>query len=182
MRIRCIGNLEARILPNHAAFISLALNMQLLFLNSRFGSACFWPGQASRRQTPLSIPYPACGVDPWVTDYITPLASPPSRPMQSVNQYRMFLAGQQACPQRPLLSFLGHLGRSSHPVSLWIGPYLSLRSSYLVGPKWSFLHKMAFSDPSRVPFAAAHPKTNFMSSLIASLAAEFIGLFPSGCL
>jgi hypothetical protein len=29
--------------------------MQLLFLNSRFGPACFWPGQASRRQTPFAF-------------------------------------------------------------------------------------------------------------------------------
>ncbi|MDA8407345.1 MAG: hypothetical protein M0T73_10880 [Deltaproteobacteria bacterium] len=41
------GNLEASILANHAAFISLARNMQLLFLTSRFGSACF--GQGKRR-------------------------------------------------------------------------------------------------------------------------------------
>jgi hypothetical protein len=45
----------------------------------------FWfrmsrPGQASCRQTPIT----SFGVDPWVTDYITPLAQPPSRTMQSV--------------------------------------------------------------------------------------------------
>ena len=78
------GNLEARILPNHAAFISLARNMQLLSFNSRFGPACSWPGQASRRQTPITFfPVPYCGVDLWVTDSITPLANPPSHPMQS---------------------------------------------------------------------------------------------------
>jgi hypothetical protein len=41
------GNLESRILPHHAAFISLARNMQLIFFNSRFGPACF--GQGKRR-------------------------------------------------------------------------------------------------------------------------------------
>ncbi len=41
------GNLESRILPHHAAFISLAHNMQLLCLTSRFGPACF--GQGKRR-------------------------------------------------------------------------------------------------------------------------------------
>ena len=41
------GNLESRILLHHAAFISLARIMQLLFLNSRFGPACF--GQGKRR-------------------------------------------------------------------------------------------------------------------------------------
>ena len=68
---------------------------------------------------------PSCGVDPWVTDYITPLANTPSRPMQSDNLYRMFLAWQQACPQRLLRYFLGHLRRSSHPVSQWIYSGLS---------------------------------------------------------
>jgi hypothetical protein len=31
------------------------------------------------------FPTPSCGGDPWVKDYVTPLAKPPSRPMQSVN-------------------------------------------------------------------------------------------------
>jgi hypothetical protein len=41
------GYLPAHILANHAAFISRARIMQLLFFNSRFGSACF--GQGKRR-------------------------------------------------------------------------------------------------------------------------------------
>jgi len=49
------GNLEARILPNHADCSFLACNMQLLFFNSRFGPVCFLPGQASRRQTPICL-------------------------------------------------------------------------------------------------------------------------------
>ncbi len=40
-----------------------------------FWSRMFRPGQASRRQTPFTFfPQPYCGVDPWVKDYITPLA------------------------------------------------------------------------------------------------------------
>jgi hypothetical protein len=79
------GNLETSILANHSACNLLARNMQLLFLNSRFGPACSWPGQASRRQTPFAFfPVPYCGVVPWVKDYITPLANSPSRSMQSV--------------------------------------------------------------------------------------------------
>ena len=78
----------------------------------------FRPGQASCRQTPSTCyPVPDCGVDPWVTDCITPLAKPPSRHVLSDNLYCTFLAGQQACPQRLSLPFLGHLNRSYHPVS-----------------------------------------------------------------
>jgi hypothetical protein len=129
-------NLEASMIANHAACSFLSRDMQLLFLNSLFGPACSGPGQASRRQTPFpffSVPF--CGVDPWVTDYITPLANPPSRSMQSVNLYRMALAGQQACPQAHSSLFLVHLGRSNHPVSQWIYFCLWLRSSYVVGSK-----------------------------------------------
>ncbi len=80
------GNLEASILSNHGAFISLAHNMQLLFSNSRFGPHV--PVQGKRRVARhfLLLPYPYCGVDPWVTDLITPLAKPPSRSMQSDNR------------------------------------------------------------------------------------------------
>ncbi|MDA8407661.1 MAG: hypothetical protein M0T73_12515 [Deltaproteobacteria bacterium] len=93
------GNLEASIPSNHAAFISRAHNMQLLFLNSRFGPHV--PVQGKRRVARhfLLLPYPYCGVDPWVTDLITPLARSPARSMLSYDLYRMFLAGQQACPQ-----------------------------------------------------------------------------------
>jgi hypothetical protein len=78
----------------------------------------FRPGQASRRQISFTyFPVPSCGVVTWVTDLITPLATFPSRPMQSDNLCRMILAGQQACPQRLFLPFLGHLNRSYHPVS-----------------------------------------------------------------
>ncbi len=47
---RTSGNLETHILPNHSACSFLARNMQLVFFNPRFGLACSWPGQASRRQ------------------------------------------------------------------------------------------------------------------------------------
>ena len=52
---RTSGNLEARIVAHHAAFISLALIMQLLFLNSRFGPACF--GQGKRRAARHLLPF-----------------------------------------------------------------------------------------------------------------------------
>ena len=143
------GNLEARILPNHAAFISLARNMQLLFFNSRFGPACF--GQGKRRAarhllrfSPLHISASILGLRTQ-SRLLLILRHVPCNP---INLYRMFLAGQQACPQGLLSCFLGHLGRSNHPVSQGIYSYLSLRPSYLVGSKWAVLHKMAFSDPA----------------------------------
>jgi hypothetical protein len=46
-------NLEAHILANHAAFISLALIMQLLLLTSRFGPACFGQGKRRAARNPL---------------------------------------------------------------------------------------------------------------------------------
>ena len=147
--LHCVDTRSSRILANHAACNLLARNMLLLCLNSRLGSACFWPGQASRRQTLFTFfPQTYCGVVPWVKDYITPIASPPSRPMQSDNLYRTFLAGQQACPQRLSSLFLVHFERSSYPVSHWIYSYLSLRPSYILASKWAFLHNVAFSDPA----------------------------------
>ena len=68
LMFRTWGNLEARILPNHAAFISLAILMQLLFLNSRFGPACFGQGKRRAARRFSLLPYPSLGVDPWVTD------------------------------------------------------------------------------------------------------------------
>jgi hypothetical protein len=77
------GNPEARIFDHHAAFISLALNMQLLLFNTI--SAPHVAGQGKRRAAIRfsQLPYPSFGVDPWVTVSITPLAKPPSRPMLS---------------------------------------------------------------------------------------------------
>jgi hypothetical protein len=141
------GYLPARIHTNHAVCFLLARNMQLLFFKFPFWFRMFRPGQASRRQTPFTFfPQTYCGVDPWVEASITPLAKPPSRPMQSDNLYLMVLAGQQACPQRLSSLSLGHLRRPKHRVSLWI-ILLSLRPSYLVGSKWSLLHNVVFSDP-----------------------------------
>ena len=42
-------------------------------------------GRHRAARHPLPLPYPHCGVVPWVTDSITPLANPPSRSMQSDN-------------------------------------------------------------------------------------------------
>jgi|GEM_PF-6006432 len=111
-------------------------------------SRMFRPGQASRRQTHFAFfPVTYCGVVPWVTDLITPLANPPSRRVLSDNLYCTFLAGQQACPQRLSGPFLVHLRRYKHPVSQRIYSPLSLRSRPLVGSMWAVLHKMGFSDP-----------------------------------
>jgi len=113
-----------------------------------FGPAYSGPGQSSRRHTHSKFfPDPFCGVDPWVTASITPLANPPSWPVQSINLYRMALAGQQACPQKHSSLFLVHLRRPQHPVSHRICSCLSLLSSYLVDSKWSLLHNVEFSDP-----------------------------------
>ena len=52
-------------------------------------SRMFRPGQASRRHKHFGFCLvPFCGVDPWVTDSITPLATTPAWAMQPDNLYR----------------------------------------------------------------------------------------------
>ena len=55
LMFRMWGNLEASIRANHAACSILARIMQLLFLNSRFGPACF--GQGKRRAARHLLPF-----------------------------------------------------------------------------------------------------------------------------
>ena len=78
---------------------------------------------------PLPLPYPHCGVDPWVTDSITPLAN------YSVTAHAIRLSVSHVpcratgVPAAAFCTFLGHLRRFSHPVSQWIYSCWSLRPS-----------------------------------------------------
>jgi hypothetical protein len=96
---------EAHLFAHHAAFISLALNMQLLFLNSRFDPACFGQGKRRAARHLLLFPVTYCGVVPWFTDYITPPANTPSRHVLSDN---ICIARSLPGNRRARSGFLGH--------------------------------------------------------------------------
>ena len=120
--------------------------MQLLFLNSRFGPACFGQGKRRAARHPLPFSQKYCGVDPWVKDYITPLANSPSRPMQSDNSVTHGPCRATGVPAEAFIVFPGPSGHPNHPVPHWIWSNLSSGPSYLVGSKWAFLHNVEFSD------------------------------------
>ena len=122
--------------------------MQLLFLNSRFGPACFSQGKRRAARNPLRFsPLHLAASFLGLRTQSRLLLHLRHVPCNLIICIAWSLPGKQACPQRHSRSFLGHLRRYYHPVSLWI-ILLSLRPSYLVGSKWAVLHKMAFSDPA----------------------------------
>jgi hypothetical protein len=108
------------------------------------------------------FPTPSCGGDPWVKDYVTPLAKPPSRPMQSVN---LCIALSLPGNRRARIGFLAHSSSiSGGPFILFPSRFilvLSLRPSVLVGSKWAFLHNIAL-PAARGSVAAAPPVTDIM--------------------
>ena len=113
-----VWNLEARILPHHAARTLLARNMQSLFLNSRFGPACF--GQGKRRAARHLFLFPRSILRRRSLGYKLNHASCCFSVTAHAIRYsvlRMVLAGQQACPQGLLSCFLVHLVRFSYPIS-----------------------------------------------------------------
>ncbi len=121
-----VGISSARILAHHAAFISLAHNMQLLLFNSRFGPACFGQGKRSAarhlfRFSPFHIAASILGFRT-LSRLLLILRHGSCFP---INLYCTFLAGRQACPQPLSRPFLGHLRRFSHPASQWIYSDLS---------------------------------------------------------
>ena len=96
----CVDTRSSRILAHHAACTLLARYMQLLYLIS------FWfrmfLSRAGTVPPDTLYPYPtliaASILGLRTLSRLLPIT--PSRPMQSDYLYRMFLAGQQACPQR----------------------------------------------------------------------------------
>jgi hypothetical protein len=69
------------------------------------GPACFGQGRRRAARHFSQLPYPSFGVDPWVTDCITPLANSPSRPMQSDN---LCIAWSLPGNRRARRGFLAH--------------------------------------------------------------------------
>jgi hypothetical protein len=112
-----------------------------------FGLACSGSGQALRRhkQSTFSL-VSFCGVDHWVKDSITPLAIPPSRPMQSDH-----LSWPHAeAPGVPADAFL-RIPRPSLAVvssSFPVDYFLIVVAFQLPGRIFiGLLHNVEFSDP-----------------------------------
>ena len=68
LMFRTYGNLETHTLAPSRRPQSPGPQHAITLFNSRFGSACFGQGRRRAARHTLPLPYPHCGVDPWVKD------------------------------------------------------------------------------------------------------------------
>ena len=174
----CVDTRSSRILANHAAFISLAHNMQLFFFNSRFGPACFGQGKrrAARHISPFSPLHLAASILGLrtISRLLLTLRHVPCNPIICI---ACSLPGNRRARSGFLAYSSSISGGHNHPVSQWIYSCLSLRSSYLVGSKWSFLHNVEFSDPTGFHSLPVIRKQTLCNHFSLSISSGLYGLF-----
>ncbi len=178
------GNLEASIRSNHAAFISLANNMQLLFLNSRFGLACF--GQGKRRAARHPLPFFPKHIAASFLGLRTK-----SRLLLSLRHVTCFpiicIARSLPGNRRARSSFY----RGSSSISGGITTCFPLDLFLFIvafqlpgrGPKWTFLHNVEFSDPAGFRSLSVTRKQTLYNhfSLFIGLGVYLLYYFLCGC-